>query len=159
MSNLKENFNKIVEDLDNKIENKKDLEYIKSQIYNLSIIFMDELDKISELNLDKMNKIIEKHKELVNRMQNLEEKMDKLQKDIYIEDDEDINFEIICPYCNTEFEVDMSDEIKNEVICPECENRIELDWNGEDEGCSGNCHGCHGCSDEYNENNLEDDDM
>lgn len=159
MSNLKENFNKIVEDLDNKIESKKDLEYIKSQIYNLSIIFMDELDKISELNLDKMNKIVEKHKELAKRMQSLEEKMDKLQKDIYLEDDEDINFEIICPYCNAEFEVDMSEEIKNEIKCPECENTIELDWNGDDEGCGGHCHGCHGCSDESNEDNLEDDDM
>lgn len=155
MSNLQENFKKIIDDLDKNIENKKDLEYIKTQIYNISILFMDELDKISELNMDKMNRLIVKHKELTNRMQQLETTMNQIEKDIYLDpNEEELGFEVICPYCNTEFEVDMNNEIQSEVKCPECNNVIELDWNGED-GCDGHCGHCGGCED----NKDEDEDM
>lgn len=155
MSNLQENFKKIIDDLDKNIENKKDLEYIKTQIYNISILFMDELDKISELNMDKMNRLIVKHKELTNRMQQLETTMNQIEKDIYLDpNEEELGFEVICPYCNTEFEVDMNNEIQSEVKCPECNNVIELDWNGED-GCDGHCGNCGGCED----NKDEDEDM
>lgn len=155
MSNLQENFKKIIDDLDKNIENKKDLEYIKTQIYNISILFMDELDKISELNMDKMNRLIVRHKELTNRMQQLETTMNQIEKDIYLDpNEEELGFEVICPYCNTEFEVDMNNEIQSEVKCPECNNVIELDWNGED-GCDGHCGHCGGCED----NKDEDEDM
>lgn len=155
MSNLQENFKKIIDDLDKNIENKKDLEYIKTQIYNISILFMDELDKISELNMDKMNRLIVKHKELTNRMQQLETTMNQIEKDIYLDpNEEELGFEVICPYCNTEFEVDMNNEIQSEIKCPECNNVIELDWNGE-EGCDGHCGNCGGCED----NKDEDEDM
>ena len=71
----------------------------------------------------------------------------------------DFDFEIVCPYCNYEFVIDV-DENKTEIECPECNNLIELDWSGDvdDEpsagGCLGDCHGCHGCGSED-----EDDDM
>ncbi len=156
MSDLQEKFKKIIDDLDKNIENKKDLEYIKTQVYNISILFMDELDKIAELNMDKMNRLIVKHKELNTRMQQMESTIKQIEDDIYLnDDDEDIGFEVICPYCNTEFEVDMNDEIKSEIKCPECNNVIELDWNQDDEGCSGHCCGCDGCED----SNEEDEDM
>lgn len=142
MSNLQEKFNKIINDLDQNIENKNDLEYIKTQIYNISMLFIDELDKISELNMDKINRLIVKHKELNNRMQQLENTMQQLEEDIYLDsNEEELGFEIICPYCNAEFEVDMNEEIKSEVKCPECNNIIELDWN-QDECCGGHCGSC-----------------
>lgn len=156
MSDLQEKFKNIIDDLDKNIENKKDLEYIKTQIYNISILFMDELDKIAELNMDKMNRLIVKHKELNTRMQQMESTIKRIEDDVYLnEEDEDIDFEIICPYCNTEFEVDMNDEIKSEVKCPECNNIIELDWNQEEDGCNGHCCDCNGCEN----SNEEDEDM
>ena len=69
MSNLQENFNNIIKDLEKNIENKKDLEYIKTQVYNISLLFIDELDKISELNMNRVDKLISRHKELTNKMQ------------------------------------------------------------------------------------------
>ena len=106
----------------------------------------------------------EEVEELEKRQQEIERKMSKMQsvidnieKDIYAEDGFD--FEIVCPYCNHEFIIDV-DENKTEIECPECNNLIELDWSGDvdDEpsagGCLGDCHGCHGCGSED-----EDDDM
>lgn len=163
MSNLQEKFNKIINDLDQNIENKNDLEYIKTQIYNISMLFIDELDKISELNMDKINRLIVKHKELNNRMQQLENTMKQIEEDIYLDsDEEELGFEIMCPYCNAEFEVDMNEEIKSEVKCPECNNIIELDWN-QDECCGGHCGSCEShCNFEDNGDdgcNCEDEDM
>lgn len=163
MSNLQEKFNKIINDLDQNIENKNDLEYIKTQIYNISMLFIDELDKISELNMDKINRLIVKHKELNNRMQQLENTMKQIEEDIYLDsDEEELGFEIMCPYCNAEFEVDMNEEIKSEVKCPECNNIIELDWN-QDECCGGHCGSCEShCNFEDNDDdrcNCEDEDM
>ncbi len=157
MAGLKENFKKIMADIESHITDKEELEYVKTQIYNISTLFLDELDKLAELNIDKMNALIARHKELNERISNLEGSMDKIEKELYVDDWSD--FEIVCPYCNYEFVVDLNNENKQEVTCPECNNIIELDWN-EDEhhDCEGHCGGCHGeCG--HEEEFDEDDDM
>ena len=86
-----------------------------------------------------------KQKEIDGKMDDMEAVLKNITRDIY-EDEED--FEIICPYCNNEFDADV-DENVTEVICPECENTIELDWGiEEDNNCNGNCSGCNGCGNE-----------
>ena len=157
MAQLKDKFNKIISDIENNIENKKDLDYIKTQIYNISILFIDELDKLADLNMNKMNALIEKNKELNEKMNRIESVMNL---------DETSDFEIVCPYCNHEFIADFSTELKKEVTCPECNNVIELDWNEEEQDtCGGHCSGCHSdCghdeeNDEQDNNQQEDDDM
>jgi UDP:flavonoid glycosyltransferase YjiC (YdhE family) len=84
-----------------------------------------------------------------------EENFKFLGPSIYNRKEDGFDFEIVCPYCNYEFIIDMA-ENKTEIECPECKNTIELDWTGdvdnEHHDCSGDCHGCHGCND-------EDDDM
>ena len=94
-------------------------------------------------------------------MSKMQQVIDNIEKDIYSEDGFD--FEIVCPYCNYEFIIDM-DENKTEVTCPECSNTIELDWSGdideEENNCSGHCSGCSGCGNvNDDENQDEDDDM
>ena len=68
MANLKKKLNEIIEDLEKNIKSKEDLEYIKSQIYNISLLFLDEIDKISELNLGRLNVMISREKELSKRI-------------------------------------------------------------------------------------------
>lgn len=104
----------------------------------------------------KLDLILQKQQELENKMNKMESIINKIENDIYM--DEAFDFEIVCPYCNYEFIVDI-DESKTEIECPECSNVIELDWSGDTENdlydqgkCQGNCHGCRGCMD-------EDDDM
>ena len=166
MGDLQKKFKKIMEDIENNIENKNDLEYIKTQVYNISLLFLDELDKLADLNMNKINALIERHKNMSDKIQKLEDSMNKIEEELFIEE-EPYEFEIVCPYCNHEFFADFTSELESEVRCPECQNIIELDWNEEEHECGGECSGCHGheCEDdedlekkvETEENNEEDD--
>ena len=105
-----------------------------------------------------------KQEELAQKMDKMEQIMDHIEQDIY--SDDGFDFEIVCPYCNYEFVIDV-DENKTEIECPECNNIIELDWSGDldddHHGCSGSCSSCHGCGDDEEEDDEfeddEDDDM
>ena len=72
-------------------------------------------------------------------------------------EDNDYEFDITCPYCDSEFVIDLSDGTKNKVICPECNKTIELDWNEESNGCSHNCGGCSNCEDKEKNEDVDDD--
>ena len=130
--NINESFEKLMEDLQKNIENPKDLEYITKKLSTAILDIMTELN---------------------NKTTNLEKRMEKIEEELYITDEnEEYNFEIVCPYCNCEFETEI-DELKTEVVCPECNNVIELDWNDE---CHGDCSCCHddNCIEEDNEDDM-----
>ena len=153
MENMSQKYRKILEELDNNIENKNDLDYIKQKISELFMIFFDEIDSLKEIYEDKVEAMIRKQKVFEERISKLEGSLNNIEKDIYVEDGTD--FEIICPYCNNEFVMEMT-ELKDEIECPECRNTIELDWNEDDScDCGDDCHSCHGKTEEKNDN--EDD--
>ena len=154
MSNLKKRFNLIIEELEQNIKNKEDLEYIKSQIYNIAIIFLDELDKLVELNFNRLNVMIDREKELAGKISKMEKILSEIEKEVYAPEDNDCDFEIICPYCNTEFIVDLESGMENEVKCPDCGNSIELDWH--DDECCGHSH-CGECDDCMEDEDREED--
>lgn len=107
---------------------------------------MGDLNQQIEKLLKEIQEIKENQKEMNKRMENLEQVIDHIKYDIY--SNEGFDFEIVCPYCEHEFVIDM-DEEEDKVECPECKNIIELDWSAEeldDCGCSGHCD-CHECSD------------
>ena len=131
MTDLKKRFNNILQDIEKNVTNKQDLDYIKTQVYNISLLFLDELDKLAEINLNRLNTMVDREKELEAKIESMEKIIDKLEKEVY-SSDEDSDFEIVCPYCNSEFIEDFSNGIKYEVRCPECDNLIELDWNEEE---------------------------
>ena len=148
MSDLKKKLNSIMLDIEKNIKNKEDLEYVKSQIYSISLLFLDEMDKLAEINLKKLNLLMDKEKQLAKKVASVEKTMDHIQKEMYISQDYD--FEIVCPYCNEEFVEDFSDGIKSDVRCPECDNIIELDWH-EDDSCNCGCENDHcDCNEDCN---------
>ena len=106
---------------------------------------MGDIEKELKKLLNEVQEMKENQKimnDKINKMQNV---INHIQSDMYMDDQFD--FEIICPYCENEFLVDM-DENETEVKCPECNNIIELDWSGEfddTDSCHGGCGGCHGC--------------
>lgn len=157
MSNLKKKLNAIIGDLDKNIKNKEDLDYIKSQIYNISLLFLDEMDKIAELNLNRINVMAEREKELAHKISKLERMITNIEREVFVSPECD--FEIICPYCNAEFVEDLLDGTEHEVKCPECGNTIEIDWH-EDDLCGHDCEeGCeHHCSHDEEEYDDYDDD-
>lgn len=153
MGNLKNEYKSFLDDIEKNIKNKEDLEYIKGRFADFMDIVLNDMESIMDYKNEEMEKLEAKQDEIEKEMNRLKSVVDHIEKDIY--DEEGFDFEIVCPYCNYEFVIDVDDN-KTEVQCPECKNIIELDWNGgEDEGCNGSCHGCSGCDDVED----EDDDM
>ena len=153
MADLQNNFKNIINDIESNIKNKEDLDYIKTQICNISALFLDELDKLADLNMNRIDTLITKYKDIDERIQKVERSVNHIEKDIYVKD-EAYDFEITCPYCEYVFNVDFEDGVKKEVKCPECDNTIELDWNEEEQ--SHCCGGCSECSlDCFGENDIE----
>ena len=159
MGILKNEYKSFLDDIEKNIKNKEDLEYIKTRFSSFLDIVLEQMDRIMNYKEDELLKIQENQNKLESQVEQIQNVVNNIEKDIYSEDGFD--FEIVCPYCNHEFIVDL-DEEKSEINCPECQNVIELDWTGnidEEEnlaqgGCSGKCHGCNSC-----ESEDEDDDM
>lgn len=144
MSDIKGKYKRILEDLENNIKDQEDLNYAKEKFMELTLIFMDIIDRLTILTDARIQEIEEKQQEINTRISNVQSIVDEIEGDIYDTDDE-YEFEIVCPYCNHEFTTDIADEEKEEIKCPKCNNIIELDWNGEEEySCSGDCTHCHG---------------
>ncbi len=149
MSKLQDNFNLIMAKIEEKITNTEDLDFIKQQIANISMLYIDELNKIIDLSERRVNQVYENQRMLEKKLTDLEKGMTTIEKELFVEDDYD--FEIVCPYCNYEFLTDINSD-KNEIECPECHNIIELDWNAEESDCSdGHCNSCKGCTHEQDE--------
>ena len=156
MSILKDEYKNFLDDIENNIRNKEDLEYIKKRFADFVDKILNHIDYIVGYKKQEIESLEDTQKQLIERIDKMQRVIDNIEKDIY--SDEGFDFEIVCPYCNYEFVVDM-DEEKTEIECPECKNMIELDWSGDpsdDDECSGHCSGCSGCDDQEDD---EEDDM
>ena len=184
MAEMKEEFHKFLDDLDKNVKYQDDLIYVKARTTVFMNAVLDYVDYILKYKENQINAIEQIQSQLEKKMNGIQEDIAEIQQDIYIEDmddlteeqiaelqemnsfkephDEDYDTEIVCPYCESEFLVDLSQEL-NEVQCPECNNIIELDWTGNEEeepknnsGCgAGHCSQCPGCTPIEN----EEDDM
>lgn len=84
MADLKKKFNAIMADLESNIKSKEDMEYIKSQVYNIALLFLDEIDNITELSLDRMNVMLEREKELARKVTKMERTLNMLEKEVFV---------------------------------------------------------------------------
>ena len=149
MGTIKNEYKSFLDDIEKNIKNKEDLKYIKERFAIFMDVMLNQIDNIVEYKSENLTRLENSQKELEDKVKKMQNILDNIEKDIYSEDGFD--FEIVCPYCNYEFIIDI-DENKTEVECPECKNIIELDWTGdvddEPDGCNGHCSGCSGCDDE-----------
>ena len=148
LDNLKNEMDSFFKDLDENIQNEDEREYIKIRTSELIEAVISEIDDLVNLKEETLKEILKRQEQDDRKIQELQKRIDCVYRDIYEEDDED-DFTIDCPYCNTEFEAYVDEDLK-EIKCPECSNIIELDWTGniddDDHGdCSGNCDHCDGC--------------
>ena len=159
MSILKDNYNRIITEIEQTISNEKERKIVKQKVEELAGFFIDVIDKIANSTDAKIQEMEEKQKRIEEKMDHMQKIVEDLENDIYVSEDEPFDFEIVCPYCNHEFVVEIQDGVehmKKEIECPECHNMIELDWNEEEEECIGDCHTCHGCDEE--DIQIQDDD-
>lgn len=159
MGIIKNEYKSFLDDIDKNIKNKEDLEYIKARFTKFLDVIVEQIDSIMNYKNDEIEELKATQNNMENKIEKMQQIIDHIEKDIYSE--EGFDFEIICPYCNYEFFVDV-DEEKTEIECPECHNIIELDWTGDvddiEDGCSGHCGGCHGCGIGDMEDSEDDED-
>lgn len=159
MSNLNNEYQKIMSDIEKNITDPEELKYVKEKISELTVLFMNTVDKVVEYSKENLSNMEEKQGDLEEKLARVEKSLDNIEKDIYTDEDE-FEFEVVCPYCNNQFVSDIDLEETTEIQCPECKNMIELDWNEDEEECTGKCHGCRGCMGaEKDFKNNEDEDM
>ena len=99
MSDIKGKYKKILEDLENNIKDSEDLQYAKEKFMELSLLFMDIIDRLTILTDARIKEIEDKQTEIDNKINSVQSIVDEIEGDIY-EDDENYEFEIVCPYCN-----------------------------------------------------------
>ena len=128
MSTLKDSYTSFIKDIEANIKNKEDVNYIKSRFAEFLDVVLQQMDHIIDYRKGEVEELEKKQKELDDKMDKMENIVRNIEKDIYSEDGFD--FEIVCPYCDYEFVIDV-DENKTEIECPECGNIIELDWTGD----------------------------
>ena len=158
MSELSNRYQKIISELKENIKDEQDREFVINKFQELSVMFMDIIDRLAYLTDLRIKEVETQQKEIDEKMAKIQKAVDGIENDIY-EDNDAYEFEIICPYCNYEFVTDISSDVNTEVECPECHNMIELDWNNEeDEECIHDCSYCeHECVAE-DEEAYDDDD-
>lgn len=120
---LNKKFKEVIKNLEKNMENKKDLVLAKTQVTELTMEYISELEKLESVYKEKIAMF-------ENRLDSLEVDMQRLDNEIFQEsdDEDDTDLEPIkCPYCNTNFFIEF-DNTKKEIKCPDCKNIIELDW-------------------------------
>lgn len=144
MSELSKKYREIIEEIDSKITDENELKFVKNKISEISVIFIDIIDRMSEVLEERITDIEQGQKNVEERLAKVQNVIDTIEQDIY---NEDVDIEITCPYCNNEFITEFNEDEENEIECPECHNIIELDVNANiDEdidsynfGCKGGC--------------------
>lgn len=151
MSELSKKYSEILKEIDQNITDEKQNQYVKNKISEISIIFIDIIDRMSEMLEQRMSEIEKSQTNIESRLQGVQSLVDAIEEDVF---DDNSDIEITCPYCNNDFIAEFNEDQNNEIECPECHNIVELDINAdydEDNGisqnseCPGSCGSCKGC--------------
>ena len=159
MSNLKSEYDRILSEIEKAISNEEEKKIVKEKVSELSMIFINAMENMSNVIENKLKEMEEKQNNLDSKLNKIQNTVKEIESDIYDEEETgEYDFEIVCPYCNNEFVTDLSlmNEEKTEIKCPDC------DCEEDDDCCSGHhqhCGSCHGCGDEDCEEENEDEDM
>lgn len=129
MSNLEEQYQKMIETLENTIKDKEALEKAKEQLDDIVSIVVDDCSHVLDVYDEKIKSIENRNLDYEMRISVLEEKLKYFEKMVELED---YDFFITCPYCGFEFQTDYDEEIE-EIICPECGQSFDIDWDDDDD--------------------------
>jgi len=133
VSNLEEQYQKMIETLENTIKDKEALEKAKEQLDDIVSIVVDDCSHVLDVYDEKIKSIENRNLDYEMRISVLEEKLKYFEKMVELED---YDFFITCPYCGFEFQTDYDEEIE-EIICPECGQSFDIDWDDDDDSTDG----------------------
>ena len=123
MRKLKNEYKSFLDDIEKNIKNKEDLEYVKGRFASFLDVVLDQMDYIMEYKKEEMDKLEATQNKLSSQIGQMQQVIDNIEKDIYAEDGFD--FEIVCPYCDYEFIIDV-DENKKEIACQGCDEDDDM---------------------------------
>lgn len=129
MSNLEEQYKRIIETLESTIKDEEKLNLAKEQLDTIVQSIVDDCNMILEKYDEKISYIEACNSKNEEKLKELEKKLISFEKMIEIED---YDIFITCPYCGFEFQTEYDETIK-EVRCPDCQEIIEIDWDDETE--------------------------
>ena len=121
---LGKKFKEVIANLEHQIKNKDDLDYAKKQVTELTMSYLNELERLEQHYDFKVSRCAE-------RIDDLEKSIDDVKDKLIQEDEIDVE-PINCPYCNSRFLIEF-DSSQKEIKCPDCKNIIELDWDDFDD--------------------------
>lgn len=128
MSNLEEQYQKMIETLENTIKDERELNKAKEQLDDIVSIVVDDCSQVLDKYDEKIQAIENKNRNYEMRISDLENRLKYFEKMVELDD---YDFFITCPYCDFEFQTDYDDEI-TEIMCPECGQIFDVDWDEED---------------------------
>lgn len=127
MSDLSKKMENIIKEIEEKISNPEECEFVKEKIAQTSLMHISIIEKMTELIAVKLEEIDRNQNLLNDKIERIEDSLNGIESNIY---DDDYECEIVCPYCNNQFVADI--ELNSEIRCPECNNIIELEWKEDD---------------------------
>lgn len=129
VSRLEEQYQKMIETLENTIKDSEKLNMAKEQLDDIVSIVIDDCSQILDKYDEKFQEIEKKNNSNELRIIALEEQLRYFEKMLELEE---YDFFITCPYCGFEIQTDYDDDIE-EVCCPQCGQIFDVDWDDEDD--------------------------
>ena len=86
MKELQEKVKAILSEIENNFKDEKDIEFAKTKVLELYEVFADELEELEAVCSDKIDIISAKYSVLEEKMNEVQERIDRIQKDFYVED-------------------------------------------------------------------------
>ena len=84
MAEFSEKYSKIIKDIEKSISDEKEREIVLKKVSELSFMYMDVIDRISNVNSERMDDI-EKHQDkLDEKIGKVKDTVDLIKKDIYM---------------------------------------------------------------------------
>jgi hypothetical protein len=122
--------------------------YLKGLSEGLNVGSSDEgklLNAIIEVLDDfavSVEEIEQAHEELAEQVDNIDEDLASVEDIVFVDDDEEDEHELACPFCKEVFSIHVNDidTERNTITCPHCKKDISVVWE-----CD-----CGECSDEHN---------
>ena len=86
MSDINGKYKQILQDLENNIQDPEELNFVKEKFSELSMMFVDMLDRVTKLTDMKIQEIEAKQQNITERLNNVQKAVDGIESDIYEED-------------------------------------------------------------------------
>ena len=87
MASLKEAYQSFLADIEKNMKNKEDLDYVKARFAVFLNVVVDQMDMIINFKEDKMKELEEAQKNLVNKLDKMQQVIDNIEKEYKLNTD------------------------------------------------------------------------